>query len=205
MECEHAFGPSFVLSPRDLARLGDQIAAANREPNTRVVGWYHSHTRSEIFLSEQDLEIHNRFFPEPWQLALVLKPHTFQPMRAGFFFRENSGAIHTEAPYSEIVLQPLPMRPALVNGTVEPSPVLPVPRDSDGQGRIVDISTVVEVEPAVTEPEPEVRSEVPPPTFLAPAAEKSRSWAPWLAVALGLGLGAWGYQSRGEWMPKLSS
>src|SRR5438128_2486321 len=30
MECEHAFGPSFVLSPRDLAKLGDQIAAANR-------------------------------------------------------------------------------------------------------------------------------------------------------------------------------
>ena len=36
------------------------------------MGWYHSHTRSEIFLSDADLEIHNRYFPEPWQVALVL-------------------------------------------------------------------------------------------------------------------------------------
>ena len=59
----------------------------------RPVGWYHSHTRSEIFFSDADLEIHKHFFPEPWQVALVMKPHTFQPTRAGFFFREADGVI----------------------------------------------------------------------------------------------------------------
>jgi len=46
-------------------------------------GWYHSHTRTGVLLSDTDLTIHNRFFPDPWQVALVVKPHTFEPMRAG--------------------------------------------------------------------------------------------------------------------------
>ena len=65
------------------------------------MGWYHSHTRSEIFLSDADLEIHRRFFPEPWQVALVMKPHTFQPTRIGFFFREADGSVQAERSYRE--------------------------------------------------------------------------------------------------------
>src|SRR6476661_7403817 len=77
MECEHAFGPTFVLSEKDLMQLEIQIAASPADPTLpglEVVGWYHSHTRSEIFLSEADLAIYNRFFPKPWQVALVLRP-----------------------------------------------------------------------------------------------------------------------------------
>src|ERR1043165_9557971 len=68
LDCEHAFGASFVLSPRDHARLGELIASAKANPGSHPVGWYHSHTRSEIFLSDADQEIHNRLFPEPWQV-----------------------------------------------------------------------------------------------------------------------------------------
>src|SRR5215469_9191504 len=45
IDCEHAFGPSFVLSLRDQAKLAELIASANRNPRIRVLGWYHSHTR----------------------------------------------------------------------------------------------------------------------------------------------------------------
>src|SRR5947208_460991 len=55
LDCEHAFGPSFTLSPHDEARLQGLLTAA-RARELAPVGWYHSHTRSEIFLSEPDLK-----------------------------------------------------------------------------------------------------------------------------------------------------
>src|SRR5690242_16947395 len=85
LDCEHAHGPSFTLSANDEQRLKDLLASVRSEiPGVYPVGWYHSHTRSEIFLSDADVAIHNRFFPEPWQIAIVMKPHTFQPTRVGF-------------------------------------------------------------------------------------------------------------------------
>src|SRR3954447_24247379 len=48
MECEHAFGPSFFLSDRDQARLSGLMASDGRNL-LKPVGWWHSHTRSEIF------------------------------------------------------------------------------------------------------------------------------------------------------------
>jgi hypothetical protein len=86
--------------------------ARRNPPSRQPVGWYHSHTRSEIFLSDADQDLHNRFFPEPWQVALVLKPHTFEPMRGGFFFREPDGSMRGAATYREFQLDPLPPRPA---------------------------------------------------------------------------------------------
>src|ERR1019366_256629 len=98
LECEHAFGPSFALSPKDYVRLAGLLFALPEDPSgLEAVGWYHSHTRSEIFLSDADQAIHRQYFPEPWQVALVLKPHTFQPTRARFFFREANGSMRGEA------------------------------------------------------------------------------------------------------------
>jgi proteasome lid subunit RPN8/RPN11 len=126
VECEHAFGPSFMLSDHDRERLAEMLGPRTVLPGHRAVGWYHSHTRSEVLFSDADREIHQRFFPEAWQAALVLRPHTFQPTRAGFFFREADGSIHGEASYKEFVLQPLPPRPEELDetpaGVAEPAP-----------------------------------------------------------------------------------
>src|SRR5580698_4076521 len=116
LDCEHAFGPSFALSPRDETQLASLLAASAGN-SLRPVGWYHSHTRSEIFLSDADQEIHRRFFPEPWQVALVLKPHTFEPTRGGFFFREPDGSMRGAASYREFRLDPMPLRPGSGNGS----------------------------------------------------------------------------------------
>lgn len=43
-------------------------------PEARIVGWYHTHPRFGIFLSEMDLFIQKNFFSEPWQTAFVLDP-----------------------------------------------------------------------------------------------------------------------------------
>jgi proteasome lid subunit RPN8/RPN11 len=54
----------------------------------RIVGWYHTHPRMGIFLSHYDTFLHNNFFPEPWQVALVVEPHS---SLAGFFIRREGG------------------------------------------------------------------------------------------------------------------
>jgi proteasome lid subunit RPN8/RPN11 len=128
LECEHALGPSFTLSAKDYVRLAAMLhdglkdGLKNGSPNPRAqdweaLGWYHSHTRSEVLLSERDLQIHNRYFPDPWQVALVVHPHIMQPMRAGFFFREANGSIHSDSSYSEFVVQPAPD-----SAVVQPAP-----------------------------------------------------------------------------------
>jgi proteasome lid subunit RPN8/RPN11 len=141
LDCEHAMGPSFTLSPRDQTRLAEIVAKANRNPRERQpVGWYHSHTRSEIFLSETDQDIHKRFFPEPWQLALVLKPHTFEPTRGGFFFREADGSFRGAASYQEFILDPLPMRPAPSPRAPASPPPRPLHQDSTSRAPAVAAS-----------------------------------------------------------------
>ncbi len=110
IECEHASGPGFVLSPNDHTRLAALVAGGGRQPGgmeLRVVGWFHSHTRSGIFLSAEDLAIHERYFPEPWQVALVVRPEHGAPARAGFFFRGAGGSIHSESTALEFTLQTL--------------------------------------------------------------------------------------------------
>jgi proteasome lid subunit RPN8/RPN11 len=111
LECEHAYGPSFTLSPKDHSRLAELLVAAQAQ-GTQIVGWYHSHTRSEICLSEADLDLHNRYFRESWQVALVMKPHTFEPARCGFFFREPDGSVRCEASCLEFPLDTAVSRPA---------------------------------------------------------------------------------------------
>jgi len=156
LDCEHAFGPSFKLSPRDLARLKELLDVAHAD-NLQPAGWYHSHTRSEIFLSDADQEIHRHYFPEPWQVALVLRPHTFQPTRGGFFFRERDGSIRASASYREFALEPLPVHPL----PVAPAPSAAHPplrdRESEPQDPVVTISASVIQEP-------------PPPAALSQAA-----------------------------------
>jgi proteasome lid subunit RPN8/RPN11 len=59
-------------------------------PNDMIVGWYHTHPRMGVFLSHYDTWLHNHFFPELWQVALVIEPHTGT---GGFFVREADGVL----------------------------------------------------------------------------------------------------------------
>ncbi|MCI0490402.1 MAG: Mov34/MPN/PAD-1 family protein [Blastocatellia bacterium] len=43
-------------------------------PDEKIVGWYHTHPRFGVFLSEMDIFIQKSFFNHPWQTAFVLDP-----------------------------------------------------------------------------------------------------------------------------------
>lgn len=143
LSCEHALGPGFVLSETDQEALRKMLQEAAADPELKglePVGWYHSHTRSQILLSQRDLEIYARFFPERWQVALVLRPEGAAAVRAGFFFREPDGKIRSESSYQEFVLAPvrsgIPRRPP-VETLPPPVPVLvpKSPRPERRRGR----------------------------------------------------------------------
>jgi len=206
VECEHAFGPSFVLSERDHAKLAELVAAAGKNPHVKPLGWWHSHTRSEIFLSEADQQIHNSFFPEPWQVALVLKPHTFQPMRGGFFFRAPDGSMHGEASYQEIVLDPLPMRPAGTPEIPRLSPFAGPSPGADAGGRVINVEGFAAPEVPAVEPDPEPTPEVAPPNFLSgPEPRESRRWVGLVAAAFGVTLAIVAYSTRDRWLPTIQT
>ncbi len=128
LECEHARGPSFTLSEKDVADLERMLAAPAGTPGLEPVGWYHSHTRADISLSEEDLKIHDHFFPHPWQVALVLRPEKFGPVTAGFFVREADGSIRTDKSYQEFEVLPVKARAAAeptARRAAPPSPIAP--------------------------------------------------------------------------------
>lgn len=61
-----------------------------RYKGKKIVGWYHTHPKMGIFLSHYDTWLHKNFFPEPWQVALVVEPHT---SLGGFFVRQKDGTL----------------------------------------------------------------------------------------------------------------
>ena len=141
LQCEHAMGPGFVLSEKDKKRLALLISApaTDQELNgLQALGWYHSHIRSRIFLSERDLQVHSRYFAAPYQIALVIHPRSDGPARAGLFFREPSGQMRWESSYEEFTFEtPPPAAPEAKQAVVAkqapshrrtPSPAKPEPQ-----------------------------------------------------------------------------
>ncbi len=112
--CEHTQGPVLRLSYNDRMNLAVQLEMARQNPDLkdlRPVGWFVSHPRADVCLSSSDLEIYNGFFPESWQVALVICPKSNGCAEAGYFVREADGKLHTEASYRCFALEPLRLPP----------------------------------------------------------------------------------------------
>jgi proteasome lid subunit RPN8/RPN11/DNA-directed RNA polymerase subunit RPC12/RpoP len=108
LHCEHAMGFGFVLGERDEQRLAQLILTPATDPKMsglQAIGWYHSHLRSRIFLSELDRQIHTRHFDGSFNLALVIRPSSDGSVRAAFFFRESSGEMRTDSCYEEFTME----------------------------------------------------------------------------------------------------
>ncbi len=102
--CEHANGPAFRLSERDRAALLEQMRHDQQDARLEgliCLGWYVSHTRTEINLSDSDREIFSTYFKQPWQVTLVIRPVRGGNMRAGFFIWEPDGSVNGSQSYLE--------------------------------------------------------------------------------------------------------
>jgi len=57
-------------------RLQEQLNVKRR----RLLGWYHTHPEGGLELTASDVTTHLRYFPRPWQMAIVLKPRADEPL-----------------------------------------------------------------------------------------------------------------------------
>ena len=77
IECEHRFGPSFVLSDTDKVRLEEILTNFRTDgelASLEIVGCYFSHSRHGAALTDRDLELCNRYFSGTDQIAVTLIP-----------------------------------------------------------------------------------------------------------------------------------
>jgi hypothetical protein len=116
VECTYKRGPSYLFTEADAAEFED--ACARWQPETSrpayAVGFYRSHTRDGLALAGEDLELLDRYFPEPFEIALLVKPFVTKPSVAGFFVRENGAfpeATPLEFPFRRLDLSGEPPAP----------------------------------------------------------------------------------------------
>jgi hypothetical protein len=111
------------------------LEVAKSDPDLRglnSLGWFVSHTRSNLSLSTADVEIYDNFFPALWQVTLILQPTDAGPTRAGFFGRETDGSLRMESSYLEFEVEPLKflketsqrelVKPSLAKGAIPSEP-----------------------------------------------------------------------------------
>ncbi len=107
IECEHASGPSFNLSAKDLAALQAQISSSASDPELQgfqVVGWFIAHTRTPLKMSSTETQLFEQYFPGPGKLTVLVKPERFHPTRFGFLFRDKEGRVEADATAAAIIL-----------------------------------------------------------------------------------------------------
>jgi hypothetical protein len=128
IDCEHASGPSFSLSARDLALLSQQLVAAASDAelgDLEAVGWFIAHTRSELRMNDRESNLFGELFPEPRRITVLIKPEKFQPTRFGFLIRDSDGRVDRDASENAIIL-PLPGRTEKASGS-NAIPSIPAP------------------------------------------------------------------------------
>lgn len=171
IECEHASGPSFNLSDRDVANLERQIATADSEPELsglEVVGWFIAHTRGPLKLTDKETQLFERLFAGPEKLTVLVKPERFHPTRFGFLIREREGHLQTDATASAVIL---PGRGA--PGIEGPVPSIAAPPETSDAKRVErgPLSEAAKVAPvireALTESREMVASNLPSPAATA--------------------------------------
>jgi hypothetical protein len=100
VRCEYAFGPSFVLSPADQQRFKEAVEKwqPSLDRELYAVGYFRSHTRDGFALDDRDALVFREFFPDPLDVALLVKPFATRPAIAGFFLKEKGALVTSSTP-----------------------------------------------------------------------------------------------------------
>jgi TonB family protein len=98
LECEHAFGPSYLLSAADRKVLEERMAWHKSRRGPAVVGFYRSHTRKEFALTVEDVDLMSEWFSRESNVFLLLQSNGELPPTAGFAIWEGR-KIRSNVPY----------------------------------------------------------------------------------------------------------
>jgi len=133
LECEHARGPGFLLSHRDTVRFRELLS----RPDCTSVGWYCSHTRSELALNCNDTAIMQEFFPGGGALALIVKPMKTGPAEATFFLQDDP----VPGPHFSILPPRRKPRPDSIGAVVQPAepPPAPAPVEAEPDSSLLPV------------------------------------------------------------------
>ena len=93
-----------------VTRLWDRVQAQLEEQRAHLIGWYHTHPPLPLHLTEHDVETHEQYFGEPWQMALLLGADPAEPAAAFFRAGSEDTWVSTPLPFYEL-LNPDSIRP----------------------------------------------------------------------------------------------
>lgn len=127
VSCEHAEGPGFRLSARDQETLEQVLDSASQEESIadlEPVGWYRSEHR-DMFFSEQDQTLYQKYFPFPWQIVLILRWSKTEPVQAGIYTRDLNGRAKFRCSVVTAQQQVAAQRPAEAAWAEEPEEPMP--------------------------------------------------------------------------------
>ncbi len=119
VKCSHTRGPSYLFTDEEAAAFEHSCARWRPDGSipTYAVGYFRSHTRDGFSLSPEDIDLMERFFPEPEGVVLLIRPFATKPSTAAFFVRSGESFPDTppvEFPFRRRELageDPLPRRP----------------------------------------------------------------------------------------------
>src|SRR5213078_3944050 len=72
-----------------VSRLWDRMQEQLKKAAGTLLGWYHSHPGQGGFLTAHDVETHDKFFTDPWQVAILVAAEAGGV--TGRFFRATQG------------------------------------------------------------------------------------------------------------------
>lgn len=105
--CRNQSGPLYRLSEEDTVKFEAALTLCSSDARgLSVVGYYRSHKRDDLYLSSEDINLIQKYFPQPDQVFLLVKTLSSRACTAGFFFWED-GYIQTEFTYLEVPFGPV--------------------------------------------------------------------------------------------------
>lgn len=150
--CDYKRGPSFLLGDGDAQRMAETVArnAASPERRLGIVGMFRSHTREGLGLTDEDLEVFQRYCGDPSNVMLLIRPFATKASIGAFFFEED-GVIRRESSYLEFPFR----RRELGGGNTPTARKMQMPVEEEAEPATVEAPA--EALPETVEKQPELR------------------------------------------------
>ncbi len=208
ISCAHHLGSGFILDNGEIAAL--EAAAANvlAAGELAVVGLYRSHTRPGLQLEEADFDLIRRYFNDPSDLVLLIKPENANRIIGQFHAWDNGTGAHPvggEFPFRGHILKGEPdignlETDELETGKLEVPAIPPVSESPREQPREQPRRLVPDFVPSQVEPPPSLyglgqnpgtEASERPDELTVERGSRLKKWLPLLAAIVLVGGVLW--------------